>query len=117
MTLTVSVLPFTPQHGFCIFDDRVVQVETVAAELTLTLSEEIRQYVRLFDWFAKEAHYGARARRIITQDGGPVVMGASDFDLTSSSRERAMRDLSWVGVVPVRVSGRCGRRGWHGRKG
>ncbi|MFF4988909.1 helix-turn-helix domain-containing protein [Streptosporangium saharense] len=62
-----TLLPFTPQHGFWIFDDRVVQVETVAAELTLTLSEEIRQYVRLFDWFAKEAHYGAHARRIITQ--------------------------------------------------
>ncbi|MFD0884107.1 helix-turn-helix domain-containing protein [Streptosporangium algeriense] len=61
------LLPFAPQHGFWIFDDRFVQVETVAAELTLTLSEEVRQYVRLFDWFAKEAQYGAQARRIITQ--------------------------------------------------
>ncbi|WP_433245340.1 helix-turn-helix domain-containing protein [Streptosporangium sp. CA-135522] len=60
-------LPFAPQHGFWIFGDRAVHVETVAAELTLTLSDEIEQYARLFDWFTKAAHYGPHARRIITQ--------------------------------------------------
>jgi transcriptional regulator with XRE-family HTH domain len=60
-------LPFAPQHGFWIFGDRAVHVETVAAELTLTLPEEIEQYARLFNWFAKIAHYGPHARQIITQ--------------------------------------------------
>ncbi len=59
-------LPFAPQHGFWIFDDRAVHVETVAAELTLTLPEEIEQYARLFTWFAKAAQYGSQARQIIT---------------------------------------------------
>ncbi|MBT2229787.1 helix-turn-helix transcriptional regulator [Nonomuraea sp. NEAU-A123] len=60
-------LPFAPQHGFWIFDERAVHVETVAAELTLTLPEEVAQYVRLFDWFAKAAQYGHQARQIITK--------------------------------------------------
>ncbi|GAA4210510.1 helix-turn-helix transcriptional regulator [Streptosporangium oxazolinicum] len=60
-------LPFAPQHGFWIFGDRAVHVETVAAELTLTLSDEIEQYARLFDWFTRVACYGPHARRIITQ--------------------------------------------------
>lgn len=58
-------LPFAPQHGFWIFDDRAVHVETVAAELTLTLPDEVAQYERLFDWFANTAQYGQHARQII----------------------------------------------------
>lgn len=60
-------LPFAPQHGFWIFDQRAVHVETVAAELTLTLPEEIEAYSRLFGWLAEVAHYGPHARQVITR--------------------------------------------------
>ncbi|MEV6866975.1 helix-turn-helix transcriptional regulator [Streptosporangium subroseum] len=63
-------LPFAPQHGFWIFDERAVHVETVSAELTLSLTEEIDQYSRLFGRFAKIAQYGHAARQIITQTMG-----------------------------------------------
>ncbi|MGI5289168.1 helix-turn-helix domain-containing protein [Nonomuraea polychroma] len=69
-------LPFAPQHGFWIFDDRAVHVETVAAELTLTLPEEVAQYARLFDWFAQAAQYGQQARWIIMKSMEALASGA-----------------------------------------
>jgi len=73
-------LPFAPQHGFWIFDERAVHVETVAAELTLTLPEEVGQYapaVRVVQWLrpvwtpgptAHREHHGGRWRMLEIPD-------------------------------------------------
>ncbi|GAA3154515.1 helix-turn-helix domain-containing protein [Nonomuraea roseoviolacea] len=60
-----TVLPFTPLNGFWLLDRRVVLAETYSAELTLTLPKEIKQHERMFDLYAKAAHYGPLARRLI----------------------------------------------------
>lgn len=71
-TIRVGVIAFetelteSPRHGFWIFDDERVLVETVAAELTLTQPQEITLYRQVFDRLASSASYGPGARRIIT---------------------------------------------------
>ncbi|WP_371779146.1 helix-turn-helix domain-containing protein [Streptosporangium subroseum] len=56
---------FSAPHGFWMYDDRVVLVETIAAELTLTQPQEIAVYTKAFDWLAGSAVYGSEARRVI----------------------------------------------------
>lgn len=56
-----------PHHGFWIFDDRLVLVETVAAELTITQPREIAVYAKEFEWLAASAVYGAGARELISR--------------------------------------------------
>lgn len=55
-----------PDHGFHILDDRLVQAETVSAELNLAQPQEIETYEATFKRFASLASYGAEARAIIT---------------------------------------------------
>jgi transcriptional regulator with XRE-family HTH domain len=68
----LGIIPFgvplgpAPQHGFWIYDERLVLVETFAAELRLTQPGEIDLYVRVFDQMAKAAVYGDQARRLIS---------------------------------------------------
>ncbi len=59
-------LPESPKHGFWIFDDRMVLVETIAAELTLKQPQEIALYTQVFERLASVASYGSDARRIVT---------------------------------------------------
>jgi hypothetical protein len=54
-----------PDHGFWIFDGKLVQVETVTAELNLTQADEIAAYSAAFRQFAGLADYGDGARAII----------------------------------------------------
>ena len=61
------LLPVAPVHGFHIYDDRVVQVEHLTAELKLTQPSEITAYATFFDRLAGAACYGADARAVITQ--------------------------------------------------
>jgi hypothetical protein len=56
---------FTPTHGFWIHDDRLVLVETIAAELRLTDDQEVRTYVRAFEHLAASARYGRDARSVV----------------------------------------------------
>lgn len=51
--------------NFVLFDDRMVTVETVAAELTITQPREISTYGRAFDALAARAVTGDKARRLI----------------------------------------------------
>lgn len=75
-----GVIPFevrprlSAQHGFWMYDDRVVLVETIAAELTLTQPQEIAIHAKAFDWLAGSAVYGGEARRVIMR----VVDGLGD---------------------------------------
>jgi hypothetical protein len=60
-------LPVAPVHGFYLYDDRVVQVEHLTAELKLTQPSEIATYVRFFGQLAEVARYAAEARAVITR--------------------------------------------------
>lgn len=72
-TLTVGVIPFSarlpvaPWHGFWIYDDSRVLVETLAAELTLVQPQELRLYAKIFQLLAGAAVYGADARTVINR--------------------------------------------------
>ena len=72
-TLRFGVIPFeqtfpqAPLHGFWIFDERVVMVENLTAELTLTQPGEIEGYLRIFGRLADAARYGSQARAIVTR--------------------------------------------------
>jgi transcriptional regulator with XRE-family HTH domain len=77
--LTVSTLPnvelgivpvdaeveTAPAHGFWIFDDELVLVETIAAELMLREPEEIALYARVFEALHRAARLGDAARAIV----------------------------------------------------
>lgn len=56
-----------PTHGFVIYDDARVKVETVSAELTLEERSEIDRYLDVFAGFANAAVYGAEARALVAR--------------------------------------------------
>jgi transcriptional regulator with XRE-family HTH domain len=58
---------FSPPHGFWIYDDKTVAVETISAEMTLTQPMEIAQHAKAFGRLASTAAYGPDARHLITQ--------------------------------------------------
>lgn len=72
-TVRLGVLGFdaeagpVPMHGFLIFDDERVVVETFSAELTLVQKPELEVYRRVFDRFAETAVHGRDARLLITR--------------------------------------------------
>jgi transcriptional regulator with XRE-family HTH domain len=55
----------SPWHGFWIYDDDLVTVETQSAELNLAQPQEIELYRRVFDELAAVASYASAARAII----------------------------------------------------
>lgn len=54
-----------PTTNFVMYDMRQVQVETIAAELTITQPRELELYERTFQALAKQAVYGVQARAVI----------------------------------------------------
>jgi transcriptional regulator with XRE-family HTH domain len=54
-----------PWHGFWIFDNDLVTVETYSAELNLAQPQEIEVYGVVFDQLAAVASYGTEARAIL----------------------------------------------------
>lgn len=55
-----------PISNMIMFDNRMVMVENVTAELTITQPRELALYGRAFDALAKQAVYGEQARELIT---------------------------------------------------
>ncbi|CCF61779.1 helix-turn-helix domain-containing protein [Nocardia cyriacigeorgica] len=55
----------TPATNFVMFDDRMVMVEAITAELTITQPREIALYARAFETLARQAVTGEDARRLI----------------------------------------------------
>lgn len=47
------------------FDDRVVHVETVSAELAITQPREVSLYTKTFQELSKSAVYGQAAKELI----------------------------------------------------
>jgi hypothetical protein len=54
-----------PLAGFLIFDEEMVQAETVSAELTVTQPQEIALYARRFELLRQSASHGRDARALI----------------------------------------------------
>lgn len=71
-TVELAVLPFaaelpmTTSHGFWIFDDRLVLVETLSSEMSLRDSEDVNLYVRHFERLWQSAAIGPDARTLLT---------------------------------------------------
>ena len=55
-----------PTNQFILYDNRVVYVETISAELAITPPREITLYTAAFDALNHQALYGAPARGLIT---------------------------------------------------
>ncbi|WP_327580891.1 helix-turn-helix transcriptional regulator [Nonomuraea sp. NBC_00507] len=60
-----KVYPVAPVHGFWIFDDRWVSVETLTAALTISQPSEVATYLTSFATLAGLAVYGSEARNLI----------------------------------------------------
>lgn len=55
-----------PRHGFWLYNNDLVRVETYSAELNLRQPQEIKLYSGIFEQLAAVASYGGTARAIIT---------------------------------------------------
>ncbi|MEV6769427.1 DUF5753 domain-containing protein [Nocardia sp. NPDC051030] len=55
-------------NGFVMYDNRLVLVETVSAELTINQPREIALYGKLFAELADQAAYGEPARHLVTSE-------------------------------------------------
>jgi hypothetical protein len=72
-TVQLAVLPWTAElptlvmHSFALFDDRLVLVETVNAELAIREPEDIALYGRLFEMYWEVAAHGEQASAEITR--------------------------------------------------
>jgi len=58
-------LPFPAMHGFWLYDDRLVLVDTVSAELALRDQDDVLLYERLFELLWEQAAPGAEAAQLI----------------------------------------------------
>ncbi|MGW6277721.1 helix-turn-helix domain-containing protein [Kribbella sp. NPDC055071] len=74
--IRVGIIPFDakyrvgPQHGFYLYDGKLVLVELFTAGLKITQADEIGAYERVFGHLAEAAVYGAEAREILTRTLG-----------------------------------------------
>jgi transcriptional regulator with XRE-family HTH domain len=72
-TVSLGIVPFgiqlrvTPKHGFWIFDEERVVVETVNTEFTLESAEDVELYGRVWDRLKEGAVNGAQAHRLIAR--------------------------------------------------
>ncbi|MET3985404.1 helix-turn-helix transcriptional regulator [Streptomyces sp. PvR034] len=72
-TVRIGVVPLgaplalTPKHGFWIFDERRVVVETINTELTYDSSDDLALYGRVWDGLNSAAVYGSQAHRLISR--------------------------------------------------
>jgi transcriptional regulator with XRE-family HTH domain len=64
---TDAKLPFLPLHGFWIFDDELVSVETVHTRVEARDPSEIALYLRVFGQLKAAAHGGEEARALLTR--------------------------------------------------
>lgn len=58
-----------PLHGFTLYDESAVTVETFTRELTLTDEADVRAYVEVFEGFARSAVFGDEAVELVERVG------------------------------------------------
>ncbi|WKU45297.1 helix-turn-helix transcriptional regulator [Streptomyces sp. VNUA116] len=68
-------LKLSPKHGFWIFDDRRVIVETVNTELHLESDEDVALYGRVWERLHRSAVRGAQAHRLIARARAALASG------------------------------------------
>ena len=54
-----------PVHGFTLYDDSAVSVETFTRELTLTAEHDVRVYREVFGALERSAVFGREAREMV----------------------------------------------------
>jgi len=70
-TVELAILPFdvklpiVPSHGFWIFDEEIVLIETLSAELTLRDSDEVALHCRIFEMLWDTAIRGDDVRTFL----------------------------------------------------
>ncbi|MFJ4829878.1 helix-turn-helix domain-containing protein [Streptomyces sp. NPDC088747] len=71
--ISLGIVPFgvplklTPKHGFWIFDEQRVVVETINTEFALESAEDVALYERVWDSLNEGAVYGPQAHRLIAR--------------------------------------------------
>ncbi len=70
-------LPVTMHHGFSIFDDSLVLVETFSAELSLRDADDIGLYIDIFDRLWDVALHRDDARRLIAEISSELVVSTN----------------------------------------
>ncbi len=60
-------LELTPKHGFWIFDEERVIIETINTELSVDAPDDLALYGRVWDGLNAAAVHGARAHRLIAR--------------------------------------------------
>ncbi|WP_327323741.1 helix-turn-helix transcriptional regulator [Streptomyces sp. NBC_01210] len=68
-----AMLPLTPKHGFWIFDEERVIVETINTELSYETADEVELYGRVWDGLNEAAAYGPKAHRLIARARAMVL--------------------------------------------
>ncbi len=77
-TVELGIVPFgallklTPKHGFWIFDESRVVVETINTELQLESADDVALYGRVWDSLNEAAAYGPHAHRLIARARTPM---------------------------------------------
>lgn len=72
-TMEIGILPITaklsfmPLHGFWIYDDELVVVETVSTEVQVREQSEVALYVQVFEQLRSAAHKGDAARELLSR--------------------------------------------------
>ncbi len=70
-TVELGIIPLAaplrraPSHGFWIYDQRLVIVETISTEMWLDDADSITLYERAWEWLRESALYETQARRLI----------------------------------------------------
>jgi transcriptional regulator with XRE-family HTH domain len=59
-----------PLHGFTVYDEAAVTVETFTRELTFTDADEVRAYLEIFEGFRRSAVFGDEARSLVERVAG-----------------------------------------------
>lgn len=69
-----------PTNQFIMFDDRLVHVETISAELTISQPREIALYAKAFHQLTQQARYGQAARALIMTALAELLAGSPSQD-------------------------------------
>lgn len=85
--VTVGIIPaaadyLVPTNQFIIYDDRLVHIESISAELTVNQPREIALYVRAFDELSRQAVFGRAAASLIRE--AVLVLRTSDPEQSAS---------------------------------
>lgn len=66
-------MPLTPKHGFWIFDEDRVIVETINTELQYDTADDLALYGRVWEQLAEASAYGPQAHRLIARARGAIA--------------------------------------------